>query len=71
MNDSQNKVRRKHELPLEGDGSGVFLRVMISIAVFIFAITLAGVLSINSMLQNWNRSILGSFTVQILSLIHI
>lgn len=66
MNDSQNKVRRKHELPLEGDGSGVFLRVMISIAVFIFAITLAGVLSINSMLQNWNRSILGSFTVQIM-----
>ena len=58
MNDSQNKVRRKHELPLEGDGSGVFLRVMISIAVFIFAITLAGVLSINSMLQNWNVQIM-------------
>lgn len=59
-------IQRKHELPLEGDNSGVFLRVMISIAVFIFAITLAGVLSINSMLINWNQSILGAFTVQIM-----
>ena len=66
MSNSRIEVQRKHELPLEGDGSGVFLQVMISIAVFIFAITLAGVLSINSMLQNWNQSILGSFTVQIM-----
>ena len=65
MADSFN-ITRKHELPLEADNSGMFLRVMISIAVFIFAITLAGVLSINSMLQNWNKSILGSFTVQIM-----
>ena len=65
MTDSFN-ITRKHELPLEADNSGMFLRVMISIAVFIFAITLAGVLSINSMLQNWNKSILGSFTVQIM-----
>ena len=65
MSDNIN-ITRKHELPLEADNSGVFLRVMISIAVFIFAITLAGVLSINAMLQNWNRSILGSFTVQIM-----
>lgn len=63
---ADNNISRKHELPLEADNSGVFLRVMISIAVFIFAITLAGVLSINSMLQNWNKSILGSFTVQIM-----
>lgn len=28
--------------------------------------TLAGVLSINSMLVNWNSSILGSLTVQII-----
>ena len=65
MADNYN-ISRKHELPLEADNSGVFLRVMISIAVFIFAITLAGVLSINSMLQNWNKSILGSFTIQIM-----
>ena len=57
---------RKQELPLKGDNTSIFLQVMISIAVFIFAITLSGVLSINSMLYNWNRSILGSLTVQIM-----
>ena len=31
-----------------------------------FAVTLSGVLSINAMLQNWNDSILGSLTVQIM-----
>lgn len=66
MNNNKNMISRKHELPLEGDSTGLFLQVMISIAVFIFAITLAGVLSINSMLQNWNDSILGSLTVQIM-----
>lgn len=39
---------------------------MISIAVFLFGVTLAGVLSINSMLAAWNESILGSLTVQIM-----
>jgi cell division transport system permease protein len=39
---------------------------MISIAVFLFGVTLAGVLAINSMLVNWNSSILGSLTVQII-----
>ena len=57
---------RKQELPLKGDNTSIFLQVMISIAVFIFAITLSGVLSINSMLATWNNSILGSLTVQVL-----
>lgn len=61
-------VSRKQELPLSGDNTGIFLQVMISIAVFIFSLTLAGVLSINSMLRNWNESILGSLTVQIMPL---
>ena len=59
-------IARKQELPLSGDSTSLFLKIMISIAVFIFAITLSGVLSINSMLQNWNDSILGSLTVQIM-----
>lgn len=63
---NKNTISRKHELPLDGDSTSIFLQVMISIAVFIFAITLAGVLAINSMLQNWNQSILGSLTVQIM-----
>lgn len=59
-------IARKQELPLKGDSTSLFLQVIISIAVFIFAITLSGVLSINSMLENWNKSILGSLTVQII-----
>lgn len=59
-------ISRKQELPLKGDSTSLFLQVIISIAVFIFAITLSGVLSISTMLYNWNQSILGSLTVQIM-----
>ena len=59
-------IARKQELPLKGDTTSLFLQVIISIAVFIFAITLSGVLAINSILENWNQSILGSLTVQIM-----
>lgn len=64
-------ITRKQELPLSGDSTSLFLKIMISIAVFIFAITLSGVLSINSMLQNWNDSILGSLTVQIMPVTNV
>ena len=57
---------RHRELPLSKDSSNLFLKIMISISVFLFAVTLAGVLAINSMLINWNSSILGSLTVQII-----
>ena len=33
-------ISRKQELPLKGDSTGLFLQVIIAIAVFIFAITL-------------------------------
>lgn len=59
-------ITRKKELPLQDDSSNLFLQVMICIAVFLFGVTLAGVLSINSMLSTWNESILGSLTVQIM-----
>ena len=59
-------IVRKQELPLKGDSTSLFLQVIISIAVFIFASTLSGVLAINSILDNWNQSILGSLTVQIM-----
>lgn len=65
MSDS-SYILRKQELPLKGENTSVFLQVIISIAVFIFAITLSGVLSIDSMINNWNKSILGSLTVQII-----
>ncbi len=66
MSSQATIITRKQELPLKEDSSTLFLKVMISIAVFLFAVTLAGVMSINSMLQNWNQSILGSLTVQIM-----
>ena len=57
---------RKNELPLKGENTSLFLQIIISIAIFIFAITLSGVLSINAMTSSWNKSILGSITVQII-----
>ena len=65
-NPNKNMIARKKELPLQDDSSNLFLQIMISIAVFLFGVTLAGVLSINSMLAAWNESILGSLTVQIM-----
>ncbi len=59
-------ISRHEELPLQGDSTSLFLQIMVGIAVFLFSITLAGVLAINSMLLNWNDSILGSLTVQIM-----
>ena len=65
MSDLQT-ISRKNELPLKGENTSLFLQIIISIAIFIFAITLSGVLSMNSMISNWNKSILGSITVQII-----
>lgn len=65
-NKTQHVKANRDEISLKGDSSGIFLEVMISIAVFLFAITLAGVLAINSMLSNWSESILGALTVQIM-----
>ena len=61
-------VSRKNEIPLKGENTSLFLQIIISIAIFIFAITLSGVLSINAMTNSWNKSILGSITVQIIPL---
>lgn len=63
---SSSYIARKQELPLKGENTSLFLQVIISIAVFIFAITLSGVLSVDSMISSWNKSILGSLTVQII-----
>lgn len=35
-------ITRKQELPLKDNSTTLFLKVMISIAVFLFAVTLAG-----------------------------
>ena len=50
MSSSPRKfISRRQELPLKGEQTTLFLQIMISIAVFIFAITLSGVLAINAM----------------------
>ncbi len=59
-------ITRHEELPLKNSSTSLFLQIMVAIAVFLFAVTLSGVLSINAMLRNWNESILGSLTVQIM-----
>ncbi|MBQ9235593.1 MAG: hypothetical protein IJ184_03920 [Alphaproteobacteria bacterium] len=59
-------VPRKQELQLKSENTSLFLKIIIGIAVFIFAITLSGVLAVDSMITNWNKSILGSVTVQII-----
>ncbi len=71
MSSQKTFISRHEELPLKGDSTSLFLQIMISIAVFLFAVTLSGVLSINTMLQNWNESILGSLTVQIMPVNHV
>lgn len=63
------KNSRKQEVPLQDDNSNIFLQVMICIAVFLFGVTLAGVLSVNAMLNAWNESILGALTVQIMPVV--
>lgn len=60
---------RKQEVPLQDDNSNVFLQVMVCIAVFLFGVTLAGVLSVNAMLNAWNESILGALTVQVMPVV--
>jgi cell division transport system permease protein len=63
---SKNPQKRKHELPFKSDITGWFLPVLISLMVFLSTITLAGLLSINSVLNKWNNDISGSLTVQIM-----
>ena len=66
MSNKQKFVPRKQELQLKSENTSLFLQIIISIAVFIFAITLSGVLAVDSMILSWNRSILGSITIQII-----
>ena len=46
MANQKKFIARREELPLKGDSTSLFLQIMISIAVFLFAVTLSGVLSL-------------------------
>lgn len=59
---------KTQELPIDEGYSKTFLRVTVAVAVFLFAITLAGVLGINSMFENSRQQVVSNFTVQVLPL---
>jgi len=56
------------ELPIDEGYSKTFLRVIVAVSVFLFAITLAGVLGINTMFENSKKQVVSNFTVQVLPL---
>ena len=55
-------------LPVNEGYSKTFLRVIIIVSVFLFAITLAGALGINTMFENTKKQVVTNFTVQMLPL---
>lgn len=57
---------RGMELPIDEGYSKTFLRVIVAVSVFLFAITLAGVLGINTMFENSKRQVVSNFTIQVL-----
>ncbi len=59
-------VDKTQELPMDDGYSKMFLRVTVAVAVFLFALTLAGVLGISSMFENSRRQVVSNFTVQVL-----
>ena len=56
----------KAALPIDEGYSKTFLRVIVAVSVFLFAITLAGVLGINTMFENSKKQVVSNFTVQVL-----
>ncbi|MCM1323797.1 MAG: hypothetical protein NC218_06515 [Acetobacter sp.] len=59
---------RGTDLPIDEGYSKTFLRVIVAVSVFLFAITLAGVLGINTMFENSKRQVVSNFTIQVLPL---
>lgn len=55
-------------LPINEGYSKTFLRVIIAVSAFVFAITLAGALGINTMFENSRKQVVANFTVQMLPL---
>jgi len=59
-------VSQKAALPIDEGYSKTFLRVIVAVSVFLFSITLAGVLGINTMFENSKKQVVSNFTVQVL-----
>ena len=59
---------KQEELPINEGYSKTFLTVVVAVSVFLFAITLSGVLGINTMFENSRKQVVTNFTVQVLPL---
>ena len=59
-------VNVRAALPIDEGYSKTFLRVIVAVSVFLFAMTLAGVLGINTMFENSKKQVVSNFTVQVL-----
>jgi len=63
---SRKAISRKQELPLTKGQFSLFMELMTACAVFLFSVTTAGVLAVNSMIGKWNDGAMNTFTVQIM-----
>ena len=61
-------LRRRYDLPLERDNVTRFLPWLIAFMAFMAALACAGLISLERMVDHWDRSIVGTLTVQILPL---
>lgn len=53
------------DLPIARDASGRFLPWLVAVMVFLASMALAGVLSLDGMLNDWSRDLSGTLTVQV------
>lgn len=61
-------IDKQEELPINEGYSKTFLTVVVAVSVFLFAITLSGVLGINTMFKNSRKQVVTNFTVQVIPL---
>lgn len=57
---------RRSDLPLGSDANSRFLPGMVAVMVFLATISLAGAMSLQVVLERWNRDVSGTLTVQLM-----
>ena len=57
---------RRSDLPLGNDANSRFLPGMVAVMVFLATIALAGAMSLQVILDRWNRDVSGTLTVQVM-----
>ncbi|MBR6356321.1 MAG: hypothetical protein IKR92_05655 [Alphaproteobacteria bacterium] len=56
---------RKNEITVEDEDTSLFMYVLSSIYMYLFVVVLAMVMAIHAMVNNWEKDIVGSITVQV------